>query len=97
MLVKSEKVTDSLVVNLLRTNGYIDGSFKSLNGDVFVWANRSENKTIDDLLSKASKRKTEKPGYPEFIIFDKKYNIVVVIEDKRDTKFHLYEEVQKRY
>ena len=95
-LVKSEKVTDSLVVNLLRTNDYIDGNFKSLNKDVFVWTNRSENKAIDDLLSKASKRKTEKPGYPEFIIFDKKYNIVVVIEDKRDPKFHLYEKTDEK-
>ena len=95
-LVKSEKVTDSLVVNLLRTNGYIDGNFKSLNKEVFVWANRSENKAIDDLLSKASKRRTEKPGYPEFIIFDKKYNIVVVIEDKRDSKFHLYEKIDEK-
>ena len=42
--MKSEKVTDSLVINLLRTSGYIDGSFMSLNKDVFVWANRSENK-----------------------------------------------------
>lgn len=81
-MAKSEKVTDSLVVNMLRANGYIDGNFQSLKKDVFVWANRSENKIIDDLLSKASKRKTENPGYPEFIIFDKKYNIVIVIEDK---------------
>ena len=77
-MAKSEKVTDSLVVNMLRANGYIDGNFKSLKKDVFVWANRSDNKTIDDLLSKASKRKTEKPGYPEFIIFDKKYNLSLI-------------------
>lgn len=52
-MAKSEKVTDSLVVNMLRANGYIDGNFQSLKKDVFVWANRSENKIIDDLLSKA--------------------------------------------
>ncbi len=46
-VAKREKVTDSLVVNMLRTNGYIDGNFKSLKKDVFVWANRSENKIID--------------------------------------------------
>ena len=72
-MIASEKVTDSLVVNMLRVNGYIDGNFRPLKKDVFVWANRSENRTVDDLLSKASKRKTEKPGYPEFIILDKKY------------------------
>ena len=95
-MAKSEKVTDSLVVNMLRANGYIDGNFQSLKKDVFVWANRSENKIIDDLLSKASKRKTENPGYPEFIIFDKKYNIVIVIEDKRNPKFHLYEKINEK-
>lgn len=95
-MAKSEKITDSLVVNMLRSNGYIDGNFKSLQKDVLVWANRSENKLIDDLLSKASKKRTDKPGYPEFIIFDQKYNIVIVIEDKRDTKFHLYEKIDER-
>lgn len=90
-----EKVTDSLVINMLRQNNYIDGSFRSLTKDVFVWADRSENAVIDELLSKASKRKTQKPGYPEFIIFDSKYNIVLVIEDKRDAKFHLYEKIEE--
>lgn len=93
---KNEKITDSLVITMLRANGYIDGNFKSLEKDVQVWTNRSENKLIDDLLSKASKRGTDKPGYPEFIIFDQKYNIVIVIEDKRDPKFHLYEKMDKR-
>ena len=94
-MLKSEKVTDSLVVNMLRANGYIDGNFNPLQKDVYVWANRSENKMIDQLLSKASKRKTEKPGYPEFIIFDKKYNLVIVIEDKRDPRFHLYKKIDE--
>lgn len=93
--MKNEKVTDSLVVNMLRVNGYMDGNFNVLEKDVFVWASRSENKEIDELLAKASKRKTEKPGYPEFIIWDKKYNIVVVIEDKRDVKFHRYEKIDE--
>lgn len=96
MVTKSEKVTDSIVVNMLRASGYIDGNFHSIKKDVFAWAHRSENKVIDDLLSKASKRKTEKPGYPEFIIFDKKYNIVIVIEDKRDTRFHIYERIDEK-
>ena len=91
----AESVTDSLVVNMLRVNGYIDGNFKSLNKDVTVWAKRSENRLIDDLLSKASKRRTDKPGYPEFIVLDQKYNIVIVIEDKRDPKFHLYDKIDE--
>lgn len=94
--MKLEKVTDSLVVNILRENGYIDGNFNSLHKGVFVWVGRSENKVIDSLLAKASKRKTANPGYPEFIIFDSKYNIVIVIEDKRDTRFHLYEKIDRR-
>lgn len=95
-MAKTEKVTDSLVVNMLRVNGYIDGNFKSLKKDVYVWANRSDNKLIDGLLSKASKRKTEKQGYPEYIIYDQKYNIVIVIEDKRDPKFHRYDKIDER-
>ena len=69
-MAKTEKITDSLVVNMLRANGYIDGNFKPLKKNVSVWANRSENKAIDALLSTASKKRTEKPGYPEFIIYD---------------------------
>lgn len=87
---KHEKITDSLVINMLRTNGYIDGAFNTLIKDVFVWADRSDNKIIDDLLSKASKKKTKRQGFPEFIIYDKKSSLVIVIENKRDTKYHLY-------
>ena len=95
-MAKTEKITDSLVVNMLRANGYIDGNFKPLKKNVSVWANRSENKAIDALLSTASKKRTEKPGYPEFIIYDEKNNIVIVIEDKRDTKFHRYSKIDER-
>ncbi len=94
--MKTEKITDSLVINMLRVEGYIDGNFNSLNNDVSVEAEKSTNVKISNLLSKASKRKTEKPGYPEFIIFDKKQNIVIVIEDKRDVRFHLYEKIDER-
>ena len=93
--MEHEKITDSLVINMLRQNGYIDGNFNALKKDVYVWAGRSEDSNVDALLSRASKRRTEKPGYPEFIILDKKYNIVIVIEDKRDTHYHRHEDIEK--
>jgi hypothetical protein len=49
-----EKVTDMLVFNLLRANNYVDGAFKNLNPNVYVWAKKTTNKIIDTVLSKAS-------------------------------------------
>jgi hypothetical protein len=93
--MKHEKVTDAIVVSMLRSNNYIDGSFSNLNKDVFVWANKSENADINALLSTASKNLTDEFGYPEFIIFDSKNNIVIIIENKRDPKFHVYTDINK--
>jgi type I restriction-modification system DNA methylase subunit len=91
-----EKVTDMLVFNLLRANNYVDGAFKNLNPNVYVWAKKSTNKIIDTVLSKASKQSTGKQGYPEFIIYDSVKQIVIVIEDKKDTSKHMYSEIHEK-
>lgn len=90
MTKRLEKVTDMIVFNLLQTNNYVDGSFNSIDKNVYVWAKKSSNKEIDEILSTASKKKTGKKGYPEYIIYDTKKNFVIVIEDKRDTNKHVY-------
>lgn len=84
-----EKTTDLIVFSLLRANNYVDGSFNLINKSVKVWANKSSNSIIDGLLSKASKRATGKQGYPEYIIYDKSTETIIVIENKKDTKKHI--------
>lgn len=90
---RPEKVTDMIVFNFLQSKGYVDGNFEQVENDVYVWAKKSSNKRIDELLSGASKRKTGKSGFPEYIVFDAKRNIVIVIEDKKDIKKHVYGEL----
>lgn len=87
-----EKVTDMIVFSLLLTNGYVDGAFDNIEKDVYVWPKKSENEEIKRLLSTASKRKTGKPGYPEYIIYDNVSNLVIVIENKKSTDKHIYEQ-----
>ncbi|EGC92680.1 N-6 DNA Methylase [Turicibacter sp. HGF1] len=88
---KLEKVTDLIVFNFLQLNGYVNATFEKMIEEVDVWAKKAVNKEIDDILKKSSKRKTGKGGYPEYIIYDRKSDLVIVIEDKKDTKFHMYE------
>lgn len=85
-----EKVTDMIVFNFLQAKGFVDGSFKSLDQNVFVGAKKSENDRINRLLANASKRKTGKRGFPEYIIYDRLKELVIVIEDKKDTVKHVY-------
>jgi Type I restriction-modification system methyltransferase subunit len=93
--MKHEKVTDTIVTNMLQKCGYVDGNFCDI-GDTQTWIHKSENSAINNLLSKASKSGKGNIGYPEFIILDRGSNLVVVIEDKRDTKFHIYKVIEER-
>ncbi len=86
-----EKGTDMFVFNMLMNNGYINGGFESINPKVHAWAEVSDMPMINSLFETASKRKSGRAGRPEFIIFDEEERIVIVIEDKRDTKKHIYE------
>ncbi len=94
-MARLEKVTDMIVFNYLRDKNYVDGDFKNIDKNIQVWAKKSNNKRIDELLSKASKKLTGKQGYPEYIIYDKDSNLVIVIENKKDTKYHMFDELEK--
>lgn len=94
--MRSEKITDAIVLNELIFNNYIDGNFKNLNPKVLVWPKKSENPIINECLSVASKNLKENQGYPEYIIYDEEYEIVIVIEDKRDPSKHIYDELDKK-
>lgn len=85
-----EKMTDMWVFNELISKGYINASFKPMNKDVFVWAQKSDMPKINGLFKNASKRKTGKHGSPEFIIYDDYNKLVIIIENKRDIKKHIY-------
>lgn len=91
VMSKLEAVTDAIVINMLRTQNYIDGNFNSINKNVSVWAKKAEHAIIDNILSTASKSQTGNKGYPEFIIFDQNNNLVIIIENKKDSKYHIYE------
>jgi type I restriction-modification system DNA methylase subunit len=91
--MRNEKVTDVLVLTLLRASNYIDGAFNAIDKSVQVWAKKTSNANINALLSIASKAGSGNPGYPEYIIYDSIKSIVVVIEDKRDTKYHIHKEM----
>lgn len=86
-----EKRTDMWVFNELISQGFINASFESRSEDVSVWAEKSDIPAIQNALSNASKRKTGKRGIPEFIIYDRKNDLVIVIENKASTKNHVYD------
>jgi type I restriction enzyme M protein len=85
-----EKVTDLIVFNQLRTLNYVDGNFNNIDKKVKVWAKKSTNKDINKLLESASKKKTGAKGFPEYLILDDNEKIVVVIENKKDIKKHVF-------
>lgn len=87
---KLESVTDLLVFGLLLKNGYVDEGFENKIKGVYVSAKKSASEDIKKILSTASKKKTGNAGYPEYIIFDKENNLVIVIENKKDTSKHIY-------
>ena len=50
---------------------------------------KTSNSVIKNCLSKASKNKTNKPGFPEFIITAPAYpNDVIIVECKANEKYH---------
>lgn len=86
----SEKKTDLWVFNELQAKGYTNAAMESKDEKVHVWAERSDMPMIDELFRSASKKKTGNQGIPEFIIFDEKSETIIVIENKKDPKFHIY-------
>jgi len=80
----SERKTEALVRDRLRALGYIEPE----NG-ITVEEQKSEIAKVKTLLSKASKNATGKPGYPEFIISNRKDTaFLIVFECKASVKKH---------
>lgn len=83
-MVKNERITENLVRDLLKNAKY----FEPDNG-IVIEEQKSNIRRVQNLLKKASKSKTGKSGYPEFIIsWDSDPNFLILIECKADTKKH---------
>src|SRR5690606_31199183 len=91
-----EKTTDLIVFNQLRLKNYVDGAFNELDKKVKVWDKKSSNRKINDILSKSSKKGTGQKGFPEYLIYDEKEKIVIVIENKKDLNKHFYENADEK-
>lgn len=89
---RMEKVTDLIVFNELRALNYVDGNFDDIDKNIKTWAKKSSNKIINDVLSQSSKKKTGQQGFPEYLILDDIEKIVIVIENKKDVKKHIFED-----
>ncbi|MFA0115671.1 class I SAM-dependent DNA methyltransferase [Vibrio sp. 10N.261.46.E11] len=80
----NERITENYVREKLRENGYYEAD----NG-VVIEEQKSQIKRVQTLLKSASKAKTGKGGYPEFIItWESDPNFLIVVECKADTKYH---------
>lgn len=80
----NERITEDIVDDLLRKNGFYDDPDK-----VVVEKQQSTVEAIRSALAKAGKGGKGGRGYPEFIITAPDTpDMVVVIECKADTKFH---------
>lgn len=77
----NERKIENFVRNNLRELGYFN------DPEIIIEEQKSDNKVITDLLSKASKF-GKGAGYPEFIIRHKNSDVVIVVECKANTKFH---------
>ncbi len=81
---KNERITENIVRDLLKNTKYFDAD----NG-IVIEEQKSNIKRVQNLLKTASKSKTGKGGYPEFIIsWDSDPNFLIVIECKADTRKH---------
>jgi len=85
----SEKKTDLWVFNELVSKGYTNAAMQDMQPGLHVWAERSDLPAIDHLLARASKNKAGHQGYPEFIIYEETQRMVIVIEDKKDQRYHV--------
>lgn len=92
-MARLEKTTDLIVFSKLREHNYVDGNFDNIRPDVKVWAKKSSNPIIANILAKASKKRTGGKGFPEYLIHDSKSDIVIVVENKKNRKKHIYAEM----
>lgn len=81
----NEAKTSIIFRELLRIANYYDDT------NVIIEEQKSDNAKIDKLLKNASKRGNKK-GYPDFILYSKKYpELIIVVEAKADTNRHVSE------
>lgn len=80
-IMANERKTEILVRNNLRGLGYFD------DNSIIIEEQKSDSKTISNLLSTASKSGSG-AGYPEFIIRKKNSNVLIVIECKASHTRH---------
>ncbi|CAI2162279.1 13551_t:CDS:2 [Funneliformis geosporum] len=79
----NERITEEIVREQLRKAGYYDTS------DIEIYEQKTSEGILENLLDKASKNKMGKDkGYPDFILFLRQYDIVIIIECKADRKKH---------
>ena len=78
----NETKTTFLTREILRDLNYYDDE------NITVEEQRSDNKSISSLLSKASKAETKQRGMPEFIIWENKKDVLIIIECKASTQNH---------
>lgn len=77
-----ESTTVRITRDELRSLGYYD------DADIVVEEQQSDNEEIAKLLSEASKAETGRRGMPEFIIWKKGVDTVVIIECKASVEDH---------
>lgn len=78
----NEAKTSMIFRDMLRNKGYYNSD------DIIVEEQKSDNAKIDKLLKNASK-KGNKNGFPDFIIYSKKYpELLIVVEAKADINKH---------
>ena len=78
----NEAKTSIIFRDMLRDKGYYNSD------DIIVEEQKSDNAKIDKLLKNASK-KGNKNGFPDFIIYSKKYpELLIVVEAKADINKH---------
>lgn len=80
--MKNERITEELVREKLRKNNYYNSD------QIIIDEQISSNEKIQILLKKASKNLKKNPGKPEFIIWHKLEQLVIIIECKADSKYH---------
>lgn len=79
----NEAKTSAIFRDLLRSKGYYDDE------NIVVEEQKSDNPKIDKLLKNASK-KGNRNGYPDFILYSKKYpELIIVVEAKADITKHI--------
>ena len=84
----NDRITEGIVREQLRKTGYFKAVYNDVS-DIEIYEQKTSERALENLLDKASKNKMGKDkGYPDFIIFLRQYDIVIIIECKADKRKH---------